>query len=122
MRKFMNKVLIVLIALVSLPSFAGVDVISAIYNNSTKKIEAQLQFGGCGTPKFKIEWDRGCYETIPLQADGQVVQIAGDDGCERLNQKTVAFTLQGNPCGTGHHLINLKGKGSNNDSIQVEVN
>lgn len=117
----MNRVLFALIAITSLPAFASVDVLSAIYNRSSKKIEAQLQFGGCGTPAFKIQWSRGCFETIPLQADGEVVQTAGDDGCERLNHKTVAFTLAGNPCGAGPQLINLKGKGSNMESVQVEV-
>jgi len=91
----------------------------AVWNPETRKIEAQLRFGGRGRPAFKLEWSRGCFETMPLQADARVVQIAGDDDCERLNHKLVEFSLQGDPCGGGHPYVNLSG--GDGEDVRVEI-
>lgn len=118
----MKKLLGIMMVLSVMPSFAAVDVISASYNRSTGKIEAQLQYGGCKIPSFRIEFDHRCYESLPPQADGEVIQTAGDDGCERLNHKTVSFSLRGDSCVSyGRHLVNLKGKGSRRDTVRVAV-
>lgn len=113
------KKALALVAFVSVVSFADVTVVSAIYNGTSKKIEAQVRFGGCKTPAFKLKFDPACYETFPLQADAEVIQMAGDDGCERLNEKTVAFSLAGDPCGSGEQWVNLKGQRGN--SVQVRI-
>ena len=114
------KIALLALALVTTVSFADVKVVSARYNYLNGTIVAQLQYGGCGTPAFKLQFDTGCFETIPLQSDAEVKQTAGDDGCERLNQSSYSFTLKGDPCGGSRHYVNLTGTNASN-RVRVTV-
>lgn len=117
----MKNVFAIIVALVAVPSFGSVKVLSAIYNGDSGKIEAQISYEGCKPPAFKVQFDDACYETMPPQADAVVLQTAGIDGCERLNYKTLSFSLQGDPCTPyGRHYVNLRGK-SDNKSVRISV-
>ena len=107
---------------VAASSFGSVTVVSASYNYINHTIIAQLQYGGCGTPAFALNFDRGCYETTIPQAEAKVVQTGGNDGCERLNQGMVSFALNGDPCASyGRHFVNLHGTNAESNEVRVSV-
>jgi hypothetical protein len=110
--------LIISLSFLATSAFA-VEVKSATFDYVKSMVRAELTFGGCGVPAFKLKFDNRCFETDPMQSRAQVIQTAGDDGCERLNHKTVLLSIKESPCGYEEQVLSLRG--TTGRSVQVHI-
>ncbi|UJR19475.1 hypothetical protein I4U23_022606 [Adineta vaga] len=93
---------------------------AANYNDQTKSIDIDIQYGGgCKEHKFELKIG-ACLESFPVQCGAKLIDLVEDDLCEALLLHRVSFGIETLGLNTNYYSgATIRIKGDENTTATV---